>query len=369
MSTSLVVVLLFGGLLMAGKADDEERFQALGNLAEVVHLVLTEYVDEVDQEGLALSLEAGLVESVDPWAAVLPPDSAAAYQEMYGAPPPFGLELSLRLGTTAVRHVCPGSPAEAAGLVAWEVIERLDGVNTRGRPLWQVRLELAERARAGEPVTLTVMDRVIDERREVVLEPTAWRAETLQVEDLDGGPRVVRVLGLPAGAAAEIERAVTGRDDVILDLRDLLWGLETEAIQTVDLFVGEGTLGAWQGRRAGEESFAAGPEVALPSPPIVLVGPDTEGVGEILASGLRRGSARLVGGVTMGHAPHMRMIRDGDLVLWLPVAHWLRWDDTPIHRTGLEPDEAVAAAAEDEDGDPVLERAVQMLSEVVDQAA
>jgi len=368
LSVSLVVVLLFSGILMASKTTDEELFRAMGNLAEVVHLVLTEYVDELDREALASSLEAGLVESVDPWAAVLPSEVVKEYNRMLESPPPFGLVLGMRLSLAAVRHTFAGSPAETAGLKTWEVIERVDGVNTRGQPLWQIRLDLLEREREGKEVTLTVIDRHVDERREVILMPQPWQVRPVEAEERDG-VLVVRLQSLPAGAADEVERAVGGASTLILDLRELVWGLEAEAIKTADLFLNDGDLGVWRGRRAGEETFSASQDAAVPEQLVVIVGSNTEGVGEILAAGLDRSGAQLVGTTTAGHAPHMRLVRDGDLNLWLPVAHWLRSDDTPIDRNGIEPGEVVEAEPETEDNDPALERALDLVRVEEDIAA
>ena len=113
LSISLVVVLLFAGLLMASRSSRDGLFRALGNLAEVVHLVETQYVDELNQEALSLSLDAGLVESQDHWAAVLPPELVDDYLELVKSPPPFGLGVASRIGSAAVRFVLSGSPAEA----------------------------------------------------------------------------------------------------------------------------------------------------------------------------------------------------------------------------------------------------------------
>ena len=174
LTVSLVAVVAFSGLLMAGRGSEEEVFKTLGTLSEVVHLVLTEYVDELNQEALSLSLDSGFVESLDPNAAVLPAEAVDRFQRLVEQPPAFGLVLGLRLGSAAVRHTVPGSPAVDL-LEDWEVIERVDGVNTRGRPLWQIRVALAERFAAAEPVRLTVVDRLVDERREVELAATAWQ--------------------------------------------------------------------------------------------------------------------------------------------------------------------------------------------------
>jgi len=368
LGTSVLVLLLFGGMLMAGRDEEEDLFRSLGNLAEVVHLVLTEYVDELNEEALSLSLDAGIVESIDPFAAVLPAESVDAYRELLQLPPAYGLALSSRLGSAAARHVMVGSPADRAGLEQWEVIERVEGVNTRGRPLWQVRLELAEHERRGETVTLTVVDSRVDERREVALEPASWTPVPAEAEEKDDA-QVLVVHSLPQGAAAAIRELTAARAPEIVDLRQLVWGFEEEAVATADLFVADGVLGLWRGKRAGEQSFKADPEVVTSALPLVLVGPETEGVGEILAAALQRTGATLVGHPTAGHAPHMQLINDGDIHLWIPVAFWLRADDQPIDSKGLEPDELVAPTTEVEGADPVLERALELRRVRLDEAA
>lgn len=370
LAISLVVVVSFAGLLLAAKGEGEELFRALGNLAEVVHLVESEYVDELNHEALVLSLDAGIVESIDPWAAVVPADRASDWERVVEAPPPFGLVLSNRLGSAAVRAVVNGSPAESAGLETWEVIEQIDGLYTRGRPMWQIRLELAERERAGEDVLLTVFDRQVDVRREVALRAASWSPSGPAIEGRDG-VRILRIDGLPEGSADRVREALAERQPLVLDLRATAWGLDSEAVAVADLFVDEGVLAQWEGRRAGSRTYSATAEERSFGTPVVLVGPETEGPGEILAGALQRAGAVLVGGTTVGHAPYMQFVSSGDLALWIPVGRWQRPDGEPIHRNGLEPDEVV----EDEDDqsaegeDPALDRAVELAIEAAQPAS
>jgi len=368
MSVSLVVVLLFAGLLVAGRGDTDGLYKALGNLAEVVYLIQNDYVDELNPELLSMSLDAGIVESIDRWAAVLPADMTDVYRELVIAPPAFGLALATRIGSAAVRQAIAGSPAAATDLEAWEVIERVDGVNTRGRPLWQLRLELKEKETAGEVVTLTVVDRRVDERREVVLEPVQWSPTIALIDALDGAG-LLEIDSLPEGAADRIAELIPDQGPLVIDLRSLAWGLESEAMAVADLFVKEGLLASWEGRMAGAQSYAATPGSAVELPPLVLVGPETEGVGEILAVALKRAGSTLVGGRTIGHAPHMRFIEDEDTTLWIPVGNWLRVDGSAISTNGIEPDEAVEASDPESEDDPVLDRALEIVGQALEKAA
>ena len=101
LSTSVMVVILFTGMIVASRETKEDLFRALGNLAEVIHLVRNEYVDELNTEALQLSLDAGIVESVDQAAAVLPESEVDAYQNLSQSPPPFGLVLASRLSSAS----------------------------------------------------------------------------------------------------------------------------------------------------------------------------------------------------------------------------------------------------------------------------
>ena len=367
LAVSVVVVLLFSGVLLASRNSQDALFRALGNLAEVVHLVETEYVDELNQEALKLSLDAGLVEPLDRSAAVLPPDQVNEYLEFVESPPPFGLGLSSRLGSAAVQFVFPGSPAESAGLDTWEVIELVDGINSRGRPLWQIRLDLMARENKGEPVRLTVFDREVDERREVVLEPLEWTLRPATAELRDEAI-IIHVEALPEGSVEALVELIIDDRPLILDLREMRWGLENEAVALADVFIDDGVLGAWKGRRAGARTYSATVGTVQRELPVVLVGPETNGAGEVLAAALQRHGAVVVGERTVGHAPYMSLVRDGEVSVWMPVGEWLRSDDMPINGNGIEPDEAVEGDSEAA-VDPVLARALEILSLELEKAA
>ena len=368
LSLSLGVMMLFSGVILANRSNQDVLFRALGNLAEVVHLVETEYVDELNQEALSLSLDAGLVESLNQSAAVLPVDRIGDYLELVESPPPYGLALASRLGSAAVQHVFPGSPAESAGLERWEVIELVEGVNSRGRPLWQIRLDLMNREQSGEPVSLTVFDREVDERREVVLEPMEWTLRAANSEERDE-VTIIKIEAVSEDVVASVAELVPSGGSLILDLRELRWGLESETMNLADSFIRAGRLGQWKGRRAGSRTYEATEEAVTESLPVVLVGPHTEGVGEILAAALQGAGAVLVGQKTLGHAPYMSLVRDGNVAVWMPVGQWLRPDDETIDGKGVEPDEPVEGAGPDAGGDAVLERALEVLSQDLEKAA
>ncbi len=263
-------------------------------------------------------------------------------------------------------HVILAFRADPIGSVTAEdyahqpaLLEKVGDVYTRGRPLWQIRLELAQREAAGESVALTVVDRHVDERRDVVLQSVQWSPDPMEVTSEDG-VQIIKLNVLEVGVATELEKVVKGGGPVVIDLRKLVWGFESEAVAAADVFIDGGVIGSRSGRQAGEELFEATEGRVQGPAPVVLIGPDTEGVGEILASALGRHGSPLVGWDSAGHAPHMRLVHSGGLFLWIPVSQWLGDDGEPITGAGLEPSEKVeffetVGEDEDEEGEEVKE--------------
>ena len=94
-----------------------------------------------------------------------------------------------------------------------------------------------------------------------------------------------------------------------------------------------------------------------------------EGVGEILAAAFARLGATIVGEKTLGHAPYMNLVKDGDVAVWMPVGQWTLENEDPIEGNGVEPTEEVAGGDPESDADPVLDRALQLVSQELEKAA
>jgi C-terminal processing protease CtpA/Prc len=65
----------------------------------------------------------------------------------------------------------------------------------------------------------------------------------------------------------------------------------------------------------------------------------------------------------------MEIVRRGDLNLWIPVGRWLGPDDEPLRGSGVEPDEEIEPAPEEDEGDPVMERALELIRPDLAEAA
>jgi carboxyl-terminal processing protease len=269
-----------------------------------------------------------------------------------------------------VVRVLPGSPAEAAGLLADDEILAVDGTPVEGEALedvvrrvrgprgTEVTLDLR---REGQPLELSV-------RRDVI------RSEDVRSEVLaDGRVAYLSVVGFSGTAAEDLRAALrahldAGIERLVLDLRDDPGGYVGAAVDIASQFLASGPV-YWEARADGSADAvrASGGGVAT-DPRIrvaVLVNGGTASASEIVAGALQAsGRAEIVGERTFGKGT----IQEWQLLpgegggMRLSVAKWLTPDRQWVHGTGLEPDLVVSGSGE-AGQDPQLDAAVELLLE------
>jgi carboxyl-terminal processing protease len=269
-----------------------------------------------------------------------------------------------------VLKVIRNSPALRAGLLAGDVVVKVDGNSTvgltrdaaidtiRGPKGTTVVLGLE---RAGQPVQLSIT-------RDVIVK------EDVSSQVLaDGRVGYLKINSFSAGAAddlaAQLRELVTtdGVKALILDLRDDPGGYVNAAHQIASQFVATAPL-YWE-QSAGHDPIAQQPDPGgVATDPtvkmVVLVNGGTASAAEIVAASLQGNHrAQLVGQTTYGK---------GTIQEWKPLAgaggyrlsvrKWLTPDQTWIHGKGLTPDVVVEVPADQPAGtDIVLDRAIQLL--------
>ena len=261
-----------------------------------------------------------------------------------------------------------GSPAEAAGLRANDIVIAVNGEDQTGIPGDLVLKKIL--GPAGEAVTLTIR------RGEEKLDFTIVRAKiTVPVVDyrmLDNNIAYVALYSFNEQATAQLRAALKDLmaqkpAGLIFDLRDNGGGYLSTAIEVVSEFIpkgvvmyeeyGDGTRDAYSAQRGGR---------ATEIPLVVLVNAGTASASEITAGAIQDlGRGKLVGVKTYGK---------GSVQNWIPlktekggvritIARWLTPKGTQISDVGLTPDLIVEMTAEDYAAgkDPQLDAAVQLL--------
>ena len=361
-STPLLAFVIVGGLMGRASAvttdGPDETFQHLRVFQDVVHLVMSNYVEEVKVDKAMEGALRGLAEGLDPDSAYL---IAAQVKDLELKKPlaegETGLELTRQfyLRVIAARE---GSPAAKAGIQTGDYIRAIDGRSTRDMQVFEgVRLL---RGQPGSSVKLTVLRGNAAEPHEVTLvrEKAAPPAVTSKMLANQAG--YVRIPVFTATTRADVERQAgelvkSGARSLVVDIRHTAEGAIDNGIATARLFVKSGTIAIKAGREAmGEnkklvegqrEKIVAQPgDGAIELPVKVLVTAGTSGAAEVFAAALDGNKrAELIGEHTIGRAALQKLVPLPEgRGLWLTYARYIHPSGEPIHGPGLKPTVAVA---------------------------
>lgn len=254
------------------------------------------------------------------------------------------------------RIVAPihGSPAEEAGILAGDIVLKVDGEDVTGLPEWDVISRI--RGPAGTTVVLTVLHPHAEEpveiavtRGKIDVESVTWARipDTnfvyLQISQFAGdtGDELQKALTV-INDAAEAGAPVEG---ILLDLRNNPGGYLQEALRVNTQFLETGKIILHE-RDASDQLRtyrSVGEGLARDIPMIVLINQGTASAGEITAGALKENDrARLVGQPTLGTGTVLQpfTLSDGS-VLRLGVTNWLTPDKNLIKNQGVAPDSLV----------------------------
>ncbi len=269
----------------------------------------------------------------------------------------------------------PGNPAEAAGLLAGDVLIAIDGVMILPEMTVPEVTEMLK-GEKGTAVVLTVRHPGAIEtvdisivRDDILLPSVAYR-----LTDQDATIGYIQLSRFSGESGKEVGAAIQdlqaqGATRFILDLRQNGGGLRDAAVEVADHFLDEGPVLYLQGQDEGERVFNSTSETLAPTEPlVVLIDGGTASASEIVAGALKdRGRATLIGNSRTFGKGSVQLVfdlSDGSSV-HVTSARWLTPDRHQIDQSGLEPDVLVEVMQDDIDNglDPVLEQAVAYLQD------
>jgi len=338
----VVAFAIIGGLL--GKVlAREDTYQHLKIFDDVVSLITSNYVEEVNVDKVMRGAMHGLADGLDPDSAYLTPDEVKQVEA--GVPlaaGDVGIDLTRQyyLRVIATRD---NSPAAKAGLRTGDYVRAINDTPTREMSVWEgVR---ALRGAPGSKVALTVIRGNAADPH--VLELTREVPPAVEVTGRMAAPGVgyVRIITLGPKAAGQLKAQVaqlagSGASKLIVDVRRTSGGMLDDGVAVARLFVAKGTLAMREAKGGQREIIAAASgDGGITLPTIVLIDIGTSAAAELFASALSGNQrAELIGGRTIGRAALQRLIKlpDGS-GLWLTTTRYLTPAGTPLHEKGIEP--------------------------------
>lgn len=319
---------------------------AFGPLPEIMAQIRREYVDELSSAQLVERSARSMVASLDAYSALL---DQREYEELRrgvaGNYPGIGIEVTAVDNAIRVLRPLPDSPAARAGLLAGDVILRIDGEPVGanvGAAIEQMR------GPAGSLVKLTVRRAVGNELVDLVLERARVEVHSVTVDSLAPGYAYVRIAAFSDTTVADFERAVAAirrtppLRGVLLDVRNNPGGVLEAAVGVADALLAAGTIVRAEGRGANARfTLQAQSGELLPGVAVaVLMNGASASAAEILAGALKDNErALLVGRRTYGKGTVQSIIPlSQGRALKLTTSRYARPSGEFIDQKGIEPD-------------------------------
>ncbi len=364
LSVLLVLAIFLGvnarGVSAAGMDVQQGAYKQIDVYGQVLQYIQSDYVEDPNMTTVTSGALRGLLESLDADSSYLSPADYKAYKADAVGKAQVGLHVSKRFGYAVVVSTVPNSPAEKANLADGDIIEAIDGKDTR-----DISLAMIEHLLTGAPgskLTIAVVrpskaapDK-IDLTRTVVNEPPVTETVYENGSILDLRPEQLdheHVNTIEAKLKAAQKNG--GAKKVILDLRDVSGEDMKEGIRLANLFLGSGTITTLEGQRFPKQTFTAeaGKAVDPTTPMVVLVNRGTAGAAELAAAAIadnKRGD--LVGERTFGEGGEQKTfdLPDGGAVI-MTVAKYASPSGKAFESEGVTPAVVVASSTNEDDAE------------------
>jgi len=176
------------------RLDEQELYNQLSLFGDVLEQVRRNYVDAPSDKELIEAALSGMMASLDPHSAYLPPKIFEDMQvETKGEFGGLGIEVTMENGLVKVIAPIDDTPASRAGMLPNDLISELDGKPVLGLTLSEA-VELM-RGEKGKPITLTVLREGEKEPLEVTIvrDTIKIRAVRSRVEGPDKNIAYIRL--------------------------------------------------------------------------------------------------------------------------------------------------------------------------------
>jgi len=337
--------------------------------------------EKLDEKKMFYGAIQGLTASLgDPYTVFLPPsDNKQAKEDLNGAFEGVGIQLGYKDNKLIVIAPLKGSPAEAAGVKAGDLILHLKDKNknidedTLGISLPDAVEKI--RGSKGTTISLTLQREGEDKPFTAEISRDTIVVPSVEVDFLDAKEATLAHLKLTRfgdltsqqwdEAIEKIVDQGSKMKGVILDVRGNPGGYLKGAVNLASEFLDKGIVVKQENYKGEIDSYSVNRKGRLLSLPlIVLIDKGSASASEILAGALQDNvRAKLVGAVTFGKGTIQETEDLGvGAGLHITTAKWLTPKGTWVDKVGLKPDFEVENDIKKPDEDKQLQKAIEILN-------
>lgn len=281
--------------------------QELRAFAEVFERVSSDYVEEVDDKKLLEGAISGMLSSLDPHSAYLPPKSFEEMEEhTKGEFGGLGMEVGMEDGFVKVISPIDDTPAEKAGVKAGDLIIKLGDEPVKGKTLSEA-VDIM-RGKPGTKLKLTIVRKGADAPINLTITRAVIKVKSVKQKMLKDGIGYVRISQFQVRTGQDLVEAIQKLDELnkgpinglVLDLRNNPGGVLTAAVQVSDAFLNDGLIVYTEGRiKNSKMRFEAEKgDVLEGKPMVVLINEGSASASEIVSGALQDQKRAIIVGRT-----------------------------------------------------------------------
>jgi carboxyl-terminal processing protease len=345
----------------AARAAASDTYRQLNLFGDVFERVRADYVEKPDDSQLVESAINGMLAGLDPHSSYMDPKSFRDMQvQTRGEFGGLGIEVTMEDGLVKVVAPIDDTPAAKAGVMANDIITKLDDDQVQGLTLNQAVDKM--RGPVNTKIKLTIVRKGVDKPIEVSIMRDVIRVKSVRSHPEGEDVGYIRITQFNEQTTDGLKQAINdlnnslGADKIkgyIIDLRNNPGGLLDQAISVSDTFLDKGEIVSTRGRNPEEtQRFNARPgDMTKGKPVIVLINGGSASASEIVAGALQdHKRATLVGTRSFGKGSVQTIIPlgAGNGALRLTTARYFTPSGRSIQAKGIVPDIEVTQSVPDE---------------------
>jgi carboxyl-terminal processing protease len=326
-----------------------DTYRQLNLFGDVFDRVRTDYVERPDESKLIEAAINGMLTSLDPHSAYLPPRAFRDMQvQTRGEFGGLGIEVTMENGVVRVVTPIDETPAARGGVRAGDIITHLDGESIQGFTLQQA----VERMRGvvGSAIQLRIQRQGADDPVEIRLTRDTIRIRSVRARDEGGDIGYVRITQFTEQTMEGLRAALEGFErtmganlrGIVVDMRNNPGGLLDQSIQVSDAFLERGEIVSTRGRGTQDtQRFSArSGDMTRGKPIVVLINGGSASASEIVAGALQdHRRATVVGTRSFGKGSVQTIIPMGaNGAIRLTTSRYYTPSGRSIQARGIDPD-------------------------------
>jgi len=355
-ATSMIMVQ---SVASSENGNGTDTYRQLAIFGDIFERVRAQYVTPPDEKKLVQNAINGMLTSLDPHSSYM--DAEAAKDMRVSTKGEFGgLGIEVTMDNDVIKVIAPidDTPAAKAGVLAGDLIVKIDGDDIRGQSLTDAVDKM--RGEAGTSIKLTLVRKGADKPIELTVTRAVIKVKAVRYRvEKDVG--YVRVIQFTEQTYDDLKKAIADIQSkvpdnklkgYVLDLRLNPGGLLDQAVSVSDAFLDKGEIVSTRGRDPQDVMrFDAHPgDLTHGKPIVVLVNGGSASAAEIVAGALQdHRRATVLGTQSFGKGSVQTIIPLGENgALRLTTALYYTPAGRSIQGKGITPDIKVEQPLPDE---------------------